>query len=99
MQASYLQIVTHAGAIRIDSTAVTSAYNGSAPVPHPHRRRRKSIRSESWASHPQQHPIARGFRRHLEIFPCRLFPFARAAVRQGIEIQVKSGGICLVAES
>jgi urease accessory protein len=34
----------------------------------------------------------------LEYFPLPLIPFARALYAQEIEIQVKSGGICLVAE-
>jgi urease accessory protein len=34
----------------------------------------------------------------LEYFPLPLIPFARARYAQEIEIQVKSGGICLVAE-
>jgi urease accessory protein len=34
----------------------------------------------------------------LEYFPLPLIPFARALYAQEIEIQVKSGGVCLVAE-
>ena len=34
----------------------------------------------------------------LEYFPLPLIPFARALYAQEIDIQVKSGGICLVAE-
>ena len=34
----------------------------------------------------------------LEYFPLPLIPFARALYAQEIEIQVKSGGVCLIAE-
>jgi len=96
---AYLQIVNPCGGLfEGDSTAVEVSLQRGAHLYLTTQAATKVYPSEHGQVTRQHIRLRVASGAILEYFPLPLIPFARALYAQEIEIQVKSGGICLVAE-
>jgi urease accessory protein len=96
---AYLQIVNPCGGLfEGDSTAVEVSLQRGAHLYLTTQAATKVYPAEHGQVIRQHIQLGVASGAILEYFPQPLIPFARALYSQEIEIQVKSGGICLVAE-
>jgi urease accessory protein len=96
---AYLQIVNPCGGLfEGDSTAVEVSLQRGAHLYLTTQAATKIYPSEHGQVTRQHIRLRVASGAILEYFPLPLIPFARALYAQEIEIQVKSGGVCLVAE-
>ena len=96
---AYLQIVNPCGGLfEGDSTAVEVSLQGGAHLYLTTQAATKVYPAEHGQVTRQHIRLRVASGAILEYFPLPLIPFVRALYAQEIEIQVKSGGVCLIAE-